>query len=453
MSQPKTYGPNESDPLDRPIANFDDLLQIFHDAERPKSQQLIGLEYEMFGQTKNGPLPYEGPVSITSLFQLVAQQSKSSAEPYEIVAEGSNIVALNSRRGVIALEPGGQIEIALKPYRDLDVATSDFANVIRDIEHAGNQLGINFFALGIHPSAQKNEMATVKKARYGIMRSYMEKRGTHGLDMMTRSCAIQLNLDYANERDMASKTKLAALLVPFYSLLCASCAFVDKKPSPYAIMRGHVWRTTDPDRTGIPKTIFDADFGYASWINLVMSVPMYFIRRGSVYHDVAGCSFRDYMRDGLHGYTATVRDFVDHMSTVFTEIRLKPILELRSADSLPIPYCNALTALTWTLFYDDHAHERAHEVFDGIRYDEIVALHNDVIDHGRHASLRGRNVYDIAADLLDIAGNLEMLKPLSNLVEQSTTCAEWIAQRYQTLDDKSQKSLIADFNPFNDPIS
>ncbi|HXW52468.1 MAG TPA: glutamate-cysteine ligase family protein [Myxococcota bacterium] len=469
MSQPKIYGPDEQDPLACPLVDVEQLMEVFFQAERRIDQRLFGVEYEIFGQIHNGsaPIPYEGPISITSLFKHLAERSVNFPDPMHPMYEGEHIVALSCKRAIIALEPGGQLEIAARPHRHLFDVTGIFADLVKEIEDAALELGINLFALGIHPMASREDMAQVKKARYSIMRQYMGGLYGLGLDMMTRSCAIQINLDYQNQKDMVEKIRLGAALVPFYSLLCSSAAFVDGKPASHAIERGHVWRMTDPDRTGLPPIIFAKDFGYRSWIDMVLDVPMYFCRRNDSYVDLSGASFRDFMARGLNGHRATVRDFVDHMTTVFTEVRLKPILELRSTDSLPVPFANALFALTWALFYDDKAHDEAQEIFFGLTHQELKTLHNAVIDHGKQAKFRDELVFDTLKRLFAIAESAmidlaakslrpelaNLLAPLATLLEKNLTFAEEIKGRYPYLDHSTLPALVRDFAPFNNPLS
>lgn len=468
MSQPTNFAPDEVDPLGTPLNSLNQLFELFHNTERSPKDCLLGIEYEMFGQINRGltPLPFEGQTSIQTLFRQVAKHSETTQDPLTPLLENGLMVALAGKRAVIALEPGGQIEIAAKPHGKLTDVVTTFTAVVKEIRDEAKKLGIDLFALGIHPFAAQKDMAQVKKARYGIMRSYMGGLSGLGLDMMTRSCAIQLNIDFTSEADMAAKTRLAAALMPFYSLLSSSVAFIDKKPATHAVERGNVWRHTDPARTGIPRIIFDNNFGYESWIHYVLDVPMYFIRRGSMYHSVPGASFRTFMQQGLLSFQPTVRDFVDHMSTIFTEVRLKPILELRSPDSLPVPVVNAFTALTWALLYNQEAFLKAQALFDGLTHHELVCLRNDVIDKGRQASFHGAFVYKTAQALLEIAqqalndiaqqeANAEiclLLKPLFTLVARDTTYAEWIKDHITTIDELSLPSLIKAFEPFNNPL-
>ncbi len=454
MSQPEIIG---HDPYQQPLTSLDQLIALFHASARPQTEEMIGIEYEMFGQTKAGPLPYEGPVSITKFFSELIEHTKNTDDPWQAIREGENLVGLTGKRAVIALEPGGQLEIAARPHHLLDEATAVFHDLVVELNDVAQALGIKLFAVGIHPNARQEDMAVVKKARYGIMRAQMQGLHGLGLDMMTRSCAIQINLDYENETDFVAKGRLGAALIPFYSLLCTSSAFINGAPATFAIERGNVWRKTDPARTGIPALIFAPNFGYEAWIEMVLDVPMYFIRRDGTYIDARNASFRDFMHSGLLGQRATVRDFIDHMSTVFTDVRYKPILELRSPDSLPVPYVNAIAALSYALFYE--AQSEAHALLGDLTHAEIVTLQNDTIDKGRAARLRGKLVFDWAAELLAVADRAlaknqqsALLAPLHNLVTKNITCAEWILAHYQPLNDKHFAELIDSFAPLNNPL-
>lgn len=449
LSQPTDYAPGQ-DPFLVPIKSIEDLIGLFHNAQKPRKDQLIGVELEMFGQINLGttPLPYEGDISITSLFKHLAQ---TKAYGFKAIYEKDNIVAVSSDLGVIALEPGGQIEVAAKPYHIVLDAIKALEKLVKEIKSAANNMGIDVFTLGIHPLAKQNDMAFVKKERYKIMRSYMSNLLGRGLDMMTRSCSIQLNIDYANEQDMVKKTRLAAALSPIYALLCSSSAFMDGSTVKHSLERSYIWRNTDPDRTGIPAIIFDKNFGYDMWVNYVLDVPMYFIRRDDKYLNLSGQSFRDFMNCGYAGHQASIRDFYDHMTTVFTEVRLKPFLELRSPDSLPLNFVNALLSLTDTLFYNHNAFSKVSELFADLTHKELDKLFTDLISKGKEAQFRNSNVFDIAGKILDIAVNNtqenSLLKPFISLVENNTTCAEVIKSQFNHIDKSNIHSLVRKFDP------
>ncbi len=460
MSQPEDFGPHGRDPLGVPLKNFDQLTQVFRGTEKSTSDRMMGLEFEMFAQDIKAerPLAYEGYTSISTLYFHIAKKSAESADPYVPVIEEGHVVALNSKRATIALEPGGQVEIAAKPQKTLEKVNQIFHEVAKDVDDAARELGIALFAIGIHPLAKREDMATVKKSRYDIMRSYMGHLPGLGLDMMTRSCSIQVNLDFQDEADMVAKTRLAAQLMPFFSLLCSSAAFVEGKATSHALPRGHIWQETDKARTGIPKVIFAPNFGYQAWAEWALDVPMYFIRRGTTYINVAGSSFRDFMARGLKGEQATVRDFVDHLSTIFTEVRLKPFLELRSPDSLPVPYVEALAALSWALFYGETAFKNAVSFFNDLGHQELVELHQEIIEHGSKAQWRGQPVLAVAQNLIMLAkkdlaaqGNsAKYLAPFEQLVKNNVTVAELLRKDFKSINQNNMLPLITRLGIFNE---
>lgn len=460
MSQPEDFGPSGHDPLALRLTNFDQLLEIFYAAQKTSAESMMGIEYEMFAHDvrHQRPLSYEGDISISSFFSYLAQKTATHSDPFVPIIESDHIVALNSKRATIALEPGGQIEIAAKPQKNLKAVNQIFLDVAKELEQAAQELGILLFAVGIHPLAKREDMAQVKKSRYEIMRSYMGHLPGLGLDMMTRSCSIQLNLDFENEQDMVKKMRLAARLMPFFSLLCSSAVFIEGQPSPYALPRGHIWQETDPARTGFPSIIFEPNFGYRAWIEWALDVPMYFIRRGTTYINVAGASFRDFVAHGLKGETALVRDFVDHLSTIFTEVRLKPFIEIRSPDSLPVSYVTALAALTWALFYGENSC-KASSLLESLDHQNLVKLHSDVIKHGTKAQWHGQPVLAIAALLIKSAkidlekSNLaHYVEPFEILVNNNTVVSEIIKRDFNTIKNDNLLSLIKKLLIFNQTV-
>jgi glutamate--cysteine ligase len=255
--------------------------------------------------------------------------------------------------------------------------------------------------------ATRAAMPWMPKGRYAIMRRYMPLVGSRGLDMMTRTCTVQVNLDYASEQDMVRKLRVSLLLQPLATALFANSPFVEGQPNGLMSNRAHVWTDTDNQRSGIPAVMFEAGFGferYAEW--LVDSVPMYFVYRSGRYIDVAGHSFRDFMNGKLHnetGTTATIGDFADHMTTVFTDVRIKRFLEMRGADAGRPDMMLAQSALWVGLLYDDAALTAAESLLRGAGWEDAVAMRGEVPTHGIDASWRGRTLRELAKDVVEIA--------------------------------------------------
>ena len=175
------------------------------------------------------------------------------------------------------------------------------------------------------------------KSRYAIMRRYMPLVGSMGLDMMLRTCTVQVNLDYASESDMRRKLRVALALQPLATAFFANSPFTEGQPNGFLSARANVWTDVDNARSGMPALMFTEDFGFERFVDWLLDVPMYFVMREGRYVDMAGCSFRDFMAGRLADRAgkepATVGDFADHVTTVFTDVRLKRFLEMRGADA------------------------------------------------------------------------------------------------------------------------
>src|SRR6185437_6601625 len=297
----------------------------------------IGTEHEKFGfrladYSIPPYVPADGqPGSIRGLLEGLHAQGGTP------ITDGDNVIGLKQGDAAISLEPAGQLELSGAPLETLHQTKAELEAHYDQVRAVSNQLAIGFLPLGFHPVATRAEMPWMPKGRYAIMRRYMPEVGTLGLDMMTRTCTVQVNLDYASEQDMVRKLRVSLLLQPLATALFANSPFTEGRPNGYLSYRAYVWTDTDNNRSGIPAVMFEPGFGferYAQW--LVDHVPMYFVYRDGRYIDVAGSSFRDFMAGKLHntaGTIATVGDFADHITTVFTDVRIKRFLEMRGADA------------------------------------------------------------------------------------------------------------------------
>ena len=226
---------------------------------------------------------------------------------------------------------------------------------IAQAKQVGARLGIDFLTLGMSPLWSRARTPMMPKQRYRIMTDYMPKVGSRGLDMMYRTATVQVNLDYESERDMVRKMRVSLALQPVATALFANSPFTEGRPNGFLSMRSEIWRDTDRDRTGMIPFAFEDGFGYERYVDWALDVPMYFIKRDSTYHDVAGSSFRDLLA-GRHparpGEIATRSDWANHVSTLFPEVRLKRYLEMRGADVGPPERIVALSAFWVGLLYD-----------------------------------------------------------------------------------------------------
>jgi glutamate--cysteine ligase len=287
------------------------------------------------------------------------------------------------------------------------------------------------------------------KQRYQIMTRYMPRVGTLGLDMMYRTCTVQVNLDYGSEADMVKKLRVSVALQPVATALFANSPFTDGKPNGLLSMRSLIWRNTDADRTGMMPFVFEEGFGYERYVDWALDVPMYFVKRGETYHDVAGASFRDLLEGRLTqlpGKRATRSDWANHVSTLFPEVRLKRYLEMRGADVGPPDRIVALSALWVGLLYDRAALDAAWHLVKDWSAEDREQLRADVGELGLAAKVRGRSVREIARDMVDLArGGLvgrarldgsgrdesRYLAPVDAIIETGRTPAQDLLDLYE----------------------
>ena len=288
------------------------------------------------------------------------------------------------------------------------------------------------------------------KGRYKIMRDYMPKRGNLGLDMMLRSCTVQVNLDYASESDMVRKFRTSLALQPVATALFANSPFKEGRPSGVKSTRAQAWTDTDPDRCGIPAIVFEEAFGYEAWIEYILDVPMYFLHRGDDYLDVSGQSFRAFMEGklpGFEGQVPSLDDFTDHMTTAFPEVRLKGYLEMRGADSGSWDSICALPALWVGLLYDETALAEAEALISGITAQEVEAARLSAIQHGLEGQFGDISMLEMARSVVSLAeaglarrqipdskgrDETQYLAPLKKIVESGKTNADIMLEHYNS---------------------
>ena len=440
-----------SNPVDgdaTPITSLRQLAEHIAQGCKPREQFSIGTEHEKFGfrlRDLKAP-PYEpSDGQPGSIRDLLSGLQSYGATP---ILDHDNTIGLNQGSASVSLEPAGQLELSGAILTTLHDTNCELNAHFDQVRAVSRDLELGFAPLGFHPLAKRDEMPWMPKGRYAIMRRYMPLVGSMGLDMMTRTCTVQVNLDYQSERDMARKVRVSLLLQPLATALFANSPFTEGKENGFLSYRAHVWTDTDNQRSGIPKIMLEPDFSferYATW--LVDAVPMYFVYRDGQYIDVAGASFRDFMNGkvpALAGITATIGDFADHMTTVFTDVRLKRFLEMRGADAGRADMMVAQSAFWIGLLYDDAALAAAEALVRGMTWDDALAMRAAVPRLGLAAPFPAGTLRDLARDAVEIArdglrarnrrnkfGNDESiyLNPLSEIAAGGPVQAEaWLSR-------------------------
>src|SRR6187402_2568556 len=386
-----------------PIESREDLLSVFQGGEKPREAWRIGTEHEKFVYrlADHRAPSWDEPGGIRDLLLGLTEFG------WQPVEEGGKIIALTGADGTISLEPAGQLELSGAPLRNLHESCAESGRHLTQVKEIGDRLGLGFLGLGMWPDKARADLPIMPKGRYGIMLRHMPRVGNLGLDMMLRTCTIQVNLDYGSEADMVKKFRVGLALQPLATALFANSPFTEGKPNGQLSYRSHIWSDTDKARTGMLPFVFEDGFGYERYVDYMLDVPMYFVFRDGKYIDASGQSFRDFLAGklpALPGELPRESDWIDHLSTAFPEVRLKSFLEMRGADGGPWNRICALPALWVGLLYDNAALDAA---WDLVRYwtmDEREALRSAVPKLALDAPLPGGGkLLDLAREVLPIA--------------------------------------------------
>jgi glutamate--cysteine ligase len=397
---------DQSDPT--PIESKAELIGWIAAGEKPANAFRLGTEHEKFPfyRADHSPVPYDGRKGGDGIRALLeGMQSRLGWEP---IMEGDHPIGLADVNGggAISLEPGGQFELSGAPLDTVHGARDEIIAHLADLKSVADPLGIGFLGLGHSPTWSRAETPVMPKGRYRIMANYMPKVGSRGLDMMFRTSTVQTNLDFSSEADMVTKLRVSLALQPLGTALFANSPFSDGKLNGLLSMRSEIWRDTDNARSGMIAFAFEEGMGYERHVDWALDVPMYFVKRGDTYHDVAGQSFRDLLKGelpGLPGERATISDWANHLSTLFPEVRLKRYLEMRGSDAGSVEHLSALPAFWVGLLYDPASLDEALQLVRGWSADQRQKLRDDVPAQGLDAMIAGRRLRDVARDVLAIA--------------------------------------------------
>ncbi len=386
--------PDEA-PLTREV-----LVDFIRGGEKPPERWRIGTEHEKVGLFEDGfsAVPYEGPQGIGAFLRRIAE-----VDDWTPIREEGNVIALQKDGASITLEPGGQLELSGAPLRTIHETCAEFHAHLALVAEVSKSFGILWLGLGIRPLLGVDDAPRMPKERYKIMRDYLPTRGSRGLEMMHLTATVQANFDFADEADMRAKMQVAMGVSPILSALYANSCIVEQEESGFASKRVWIWRDTDPDRCGLLPFVFEPDFGYADYVDWSLDAPMFFIQREGRYIPARGVTFRGFMAEGLEGYAATLADFEVHLTTLFPEVRLKRVIEVRGTDAVPSPMTCALPAFWKGLLYEGEACAAAWSLVEGWSFAE----REDFLEQAARFGLAARGPHgsalDLAAELVAIS--------------------------------------------------
>jgi glutamate--cysteine ligase len=443
-----------------PIGSRDDLVRYLEAGSKPRADWRIGTEHEKFVYDPRTfkPVPYDGRPGIRLLLEGMARFG------WQPILEGENIIGLSQDGASLSLEPGGQFELSGAPLKTVHETCTEVNTHQRQVREVAGEIGAGVIGLGYAPTWSLDEVPQMPKGRYGIMRRYMPKVGGYGLEMMFRTCTVQVNLDFSSEADMVKKFRVGLALQPVATALFANSPFREGRPNGFLSLRSQVWTDVDNARAGMLPWVFEDGMGFERYVDYALSVPMYFVYRDGKYIDVAGKCFRDFL-DGripeLKGVEPTMADWADHLTTIFPEVRLKKFLEMRGADSGTWRRICGLPALWTGVYYDQAALDAAWDMVKDWTAEEREAMRDAVPKLGFKTPFRNTSVLELARQMLEIsaaglkrraaedsAGMTEegFLMPLRELVTRGYTRAEELLMRYNGEWKGDMRPLFTEYN-------
>ncbi|MBU8896011.1 glutamate--cysteine ligase [Corallococcus sp. H22C18031201] len=392
-----------------PITSVDMLVDGFRSAEKPRSEHRLGLEHEKFvyPAASAQPVPYEGASGIGAL---LGRMEPAGYQPFRETPE-SPVIALQRGMAAISLEPGGQLELSGSPFRTAREAHAENLGHLAEAKAAAESLGLRLVALGYRPTGTTAEMPWMPKTRYLVMRRTLPERGRLALNMMLMTSTGQVSLDWADEADCVRKTVTVARLAPLLVALYANSPLLEGKPSGYMSFRSRVWEEVDPTRCGYLPSWFDGSFSYKAYVDWAIDAPLLFLRRNGQYL-YPKLTFRQLMKEGFEGQPPDLGDWTDHLSTLFPEVRLKKVLEVRGADCASAAMTGALGALWRGILYDATALEEAGNLLPKLTFAQHQAFHDTARREGLEGKLGAQSLSALAAEMVAIAKRgLERLDP------------------------------------------
>nr|WP_255216041.1 glutamate-cysteine ligase family protein [Pseudenhygromyxa sp. WMMC2535] len=299
---------------------------------------------------------------------------------------GGELIALERDGASITLEPGGQFELSGAPLPTVHHTCAEFTTHYEELTAVAEPMGVSWLACGFHPFATRDEIDLMPKGRYEVMRAYLPTRGDMALDMMLRTCTVQANFDYKDEAQCGRRLRLMLGVSSLITALFANSPYREGEAAGVRSLRSQVWEHVDPDRCGLLPFVFEGAFSWQRYVDWALDVPMFFVRREGRYNPYH-VPFRRFLAEGFRDgqgtvHRATQADWELHLSTLFPEVRLKPFIEIRGADSVGSRTVCALPALCKGLMYDDDARDGAWELVRDLDFAARMDLWRRARTHG-----------------------------------------------------------------------
>ena len=381
----------------------DDLTEYFFRGIKSKTNLKIGVEHEKFILNKNTlkPLSYEEQNGIKEILE------KLTTIGWRPLYDDNKktIIALKRGNEAITLEPGGQIELSGAPLDNIHETCEETTNHLKELKKIGNELNFILLGMGVEPNLSLDDIPWMPKQRYGIMKKYMTKVGTLGHHMMKRTCTNQVNIDYSSEVDMIEKLRLMFNLESIATAMFANSPFDQGKISKYKSLRSHFWHHTDPDRTGLLPFVFEKGFSFEKYTDYALSVPMYFINRNHHYIDMTKYTFKEYLDENSNNQDDAIllKDWEDHLTTLFPQVRLKQYIEIRSMDACSWDLICSQPAFWIGILYDDEIMDNVKEITESWTQEDREYLNKTVPQEGLQSTFKEKKLISFAQDFFELS--------------------------------------------------
>ena len=376
------------------INNKEQIIKYFQSGIKNKKNFKIGIEHEkfLFNKLDNKRIDY---LKIKQMFSALLEFG------WNPILEKGNIIGLNKGGKNITLEPGNQIELSGDKLNNIHEACAESYDYLFELKQVTKKLNINIVSAGFDPISKLNEIPNNPKARYKLMKKDMPSGGELSLDMMYRTCGTQLNIDYNSEEDFVKKFKVVNSLVPISIALFANSSIVERKKSNYLSYRSKVWQNTS--RGGLPK-IFLENLNFERYAEFIINFPILFLQKNENYISGKKYTFRDFMYkkiDEIDNRLPNESDLSSHLSTIFTENRLKKYIEIRSMDT-----CGWDCLCSGPAFYIGILYGNLDEVYDLIskwENNEIMKAYLEAPEKGFNTQLMSKNLLYWSSNLLELS--------------------------------------------------
>ena len=426
------------------INTKEQIIEYFKSGIKDKKNFKIGIEHEkfLFDNNSNKRINY---LKIKEMFSALLEFG------WNPILEKNNIIGLNKGGKNITLEPGNQIELSGEKLNHIHEACAESQDYLFELKQVTKKLNLSIVSAGFDPISKLNEIPNNPKQRYKLMTKDMPLGGELSLDMMYRTCGTQLNIDYESEEDFVKKFKVVNSIVPISIALFANSSIVEKKKSNYLSYRSRVWQNTS--RGGLPKIFFE-DLDFEKYAEFVMNFPILFIEEKENYISGQKYKFIDFMNgkiNEINNRLPTEKDLSTHLSTIFTENRLKKYIELRSMDTCGWDCLCAGPAFNVGMLYGNL--DETHDIISKWDKDKIINAYLEAPEKGFNTQLMGKDLLYWASTLLDLSRKgLEQrdilnkskknetlfLNHLQNVINNKTTNADHMIKKFSKNEDLNE---------------